>query len=205
MSDETRSLNLPDVTTALAMTLDALRAADTDTAYRVCGTSAALLQGVTLPAGDIDILLASREDVDTFAAALSAFPCLYTASWLSETSQYFTKFEVNGVRVEFSTVERQVESDGWECVGSGPWQHYVLITCGSHHVPVVRLELRLVTELLRDRADRYDPLLDHLGTHGFDADLLQRAMNACRIPAHRRRLVQDRLGRPSLPFAPPPA
>ncbi|MEV0144763.1 MULTISPECIES: hypothetical protein [unclassified Nonomuraea] len=195
MGDGTRSLNLTDITTALDKALVALGATGTDMAYRVCGTSAALLQGVPLPVGDIDILLAGRDDVDTFAAALSSFPCRYAASWLPESSQYFTRFEVNGVDVELSTVERQVDSDAMECVGSGPWQHYVPIACGSHHVPVVRLELRLVTELLRDRADRYDPLLDHMGTHGFDADLLHRAMNAHRIPAHRRRLVQDRLAR----------
>ncbi|MEU6713785.1 hypothetical protein ABZ897_20110 [Nonomuraea sp. NPDC046802] len=198
MGDETRSLSLADVTTALDMALDARGAADTDMAYRVCGTSAALLQGVRLPVGDIDILLASREDVDTFAAALSSFPCLYTASWIPESSQYFTRFQVKGVQVELSTVERQADSDAMECLGSGPWQHHVLITCGSHHVPVVRLELRLVSELLRDRADRYDPLLDYLGTHGFDSDLLQRAMNAHHIPAHHQRLVQDRLARSAL-------
>lgn len=205
MGDGKRSLNLTDITTTLDMALDALGAAGADTAYRVCGTSAALLQGVPLPVGDIDVLLASREDVDTFAAALSSFPCLYTASWLPESSQYFARFEVNGVELELSTVERRVDSDAMECVGSGPWQHYVLITCGSHHVPVVRLELRLGSELLRDRADRYDPLLDYMGTRGFDSDLLQRAMNACRIPAHRQRLIQDRLARSALgtPSLPP--
>ncbi|MFI6906958.1 hypothetical protein ACIBKY_37260 [Nonomuraea sp. NPDC050394] len=185
MGDRTRSLS-----TALAMALDV---ADPGTAYRVCGTSAALLQGVPLPARDIDILLAGRDDLDRFAAALSAFPCLYEASWLPETSQYFTRFDVNGVDLELSTVERQADSDALECVGSGPWQHHVLITCGSHQVPVVRLELRLATELLRERPDRYEPLLDHLSTHGFDADLLERAMDAHAIPAHHRRLVQARL------------
>ncbi|GAA3702762.1 hypothetical protein GCM10022224_080700 [Nonomuraea antimicrobica] len=203
MDHGARSLNLTDVTTALNITLDALEAAKTDTAYRVCGTSAALLQGVPIPAGDIDILLASREDVNTFAAALSSFRCLYAASWFPESSQYFTRFEVNGIEVELSTVERQVDSDGMECAGSGPWQHYVLITCGSHQVPVVRLELRLVTELLRDRPDRYDPLLDYLGTHGFDSDLLQRAMNAHQIPAHHRRLTQDRLAHSAFDTPPP--
>jgi hypothetical protein len=58
---------------------------------------------------------------------------------------------------------------------------------------VVRLELRLVTELRRDRPDRYEPLLDHMSVHKFDAELLQRAMNARCISAERQRLVQDRL------------
>ncbi|MFB9631120.1 hypothetical protein [Nonomuraea helvata] len=193
MGDGEPSLRLTDVTTALDTALTALRAADADLDYRMGGTSAALLQGVHLPAGDIDLLVARREDVDTFAAALSSFPCLYPASWIPESLQYFARYEVNGVKVEISTVEWQVDSDGWECAGPGPWQHYVVVTCGSHRVPVVRLELRLATEVLRDRPDRYEPLLDHMGAHGFDSDLLQTAMKARRLPAERQRMIQDRL------------
>lgn len=114
--------------------------------------------------------------MDTFGAALASFPCLHAASWLPESSQYFARYEVHGVKVEMSTVERQVDSDGMECVGRGPWQHYVWIACGSHQVPAVRLELRLATELVRDRADRYEPLLDHMSAHGCDFSLLHRAM-----------------------------
>jgi hypothetical protein len=80
-----------------------------------------------------------------------------------------------------------------ECIGRGPWQHHVLITCGRHRVPVVRLELRLATELLRDRPDRYEPLLDHMAVRGFDADLLDRAMTARDLSTERRRFVADRL------------
>jgi hypothetical protein len=187
------SLQLADVTTALTTVLTALKAVDPSPAYRVVGTSAALLQGARLPVGDIDLLVAQRENVDTFAAALSSFPCLHAASWLPEASQYYVNYDVNGVDVGMSTVEKQADSDGMECIGRGPWQHYVLITCGSHRVPVVRLELRLVTELRRDRPDRYEPLLGHMSVHGFDAELLQRAMNVRCISAERQRLVQDRL------------
>ncbi|WP_214325287.1 hypothetical protein [Nonomuraea sediminis] len=190
------SLRLEDVTSALETTLTALTAVGAaDLMYRVGGTGAALLQGVQLPVGDVDVLLARREDVDTVAAALSSFPCLYAASWLPESSQYFARYEVNGVDLEISTVEQEDDSDGMECVGHGPWQHFVLITCGSHRVPVVRLELRLATELLRDRSDRYEPLLDHMAAHGFDADLLDRAMTARGLSAERQRLVNDRLAR----------
>ncbi|HEX4815420.1 MAG TPA: hypothetical protein VFV66_21970 [Nonomuraea sp.] len=195
MGDATRSFTREAMTATLETALDAFRAARITVAYRVCGTSAALLQGVPLPAGDIDVLLATREDVDTFAAALSSFPCLHAASWLPESWQYFTRFEVKGIELELSTVERPVDSDAMECTGAGPWRHYVLIPCGAHQVPAVRLELRLATELLRDRPDRYRPLLDHMRTHGFDGDLLRRAMTACGIPVDRRRLVLDRLTR----------
>ncbi|WP_049567474.1 hypothetical protein [Nonomuraea sp. SBT364] len=187
------SLQLVDVASALEETLTALRAVGAAPAYRVGGTGAALLQGVQLPVGDLDLLLARREDVDTVAAALSPFPCLYATSWLPESAQYFARYEVNGVHVEISTVEQETDSDGMECVGRGPWQHYVMITCGSYRVPVVRLELRLATELLRDRPDRYEPLLDHLATYGFDAALLHRAMTARDLPPERRHYVTDRL------------
>ncbi|MEV4839120.1 hypothetical protein AB0K05_31795 [Nonomuraea sp. NPDC049486] len=197
MGDGDASLRPADVTAALDTALTALRAVGADPVYRVVGTSAALLQGVHLPVGDIDLLVTRREDVNAFAGALSSFPCLYAASWLPEASQYFTDYDVNGVAVGMSTLEEQVDSDGMECAGHGPWRHYVLIRCGSHRVPVVRLELRLITELLRDRPDRYEPLLDHLGTYGFDPDLLQRAMTARRLPAERRRLVQELLARSS--------
>jgi hypothetical protein len=191
------SLRLVDVTSALEATLTALRAVGADPMYRVGGTGAALLQGVHLPVGDVDLLVARREDVDTFAAALSSFPCLYAASWFPESSQYFARYEVNGVQLEISTVEQETDSDGMECIGRGPWQHYVLITCGSHRIPVVRLELRLATELLRDRSDRYEPLLDHMAMQGFDADLLDRAMAARGLSVERQHLVNDRLAHSS--------
>ncbi|MEU4233906.1 hypothetical protein AB0F17_57350 [Nonomuraea sp. NPDC026600] len=193
MGDGAASLRLVDVTSALEAALTALKAVGADPMYRVGGTSAALLQGVHLPVGDVDVLVARREDVDTVAAALSSFPCLYAASWFPESSQYFARYEVNGVQLEISTVEHETDSDEMECIGRGPWQHYVLITCGSHRVPVVRLELRLATELLRDRSDRYEPLLDHMATQGFDADLLDRAMAARGLSVERQRLVHDRL------------
>ncbi|MFI7044568.1 hypothetical protein ACQP10_26565 [Streptosporangium sandarakinum] len=195
MGDGEPSLRLTDVVTTLDTALTALSAVDADFDYRVGGTGAALLQGVRLPAGDIDLLVARREDVDTFATALSSFPCLHPAAWLPAASQYFARYEIDGVKMEISTVERQVDSDGLECAGPGPWRHYVMVTCGSHRVPVVRLELRLATELLRDRPDRYEPLLDHMGAHGFDSGLLRTAMDAHRLPVERRRLVRDRLTR----------
>ncbi|GAA3126634.1 hypothetical protein ACFFR3_23555 [Nonomuraea salmonea] len=172
-------MRLTDVTSTMETILTAL---PTVPPYRVGGTSAALLQGVHLPAGDIDVLVARRADVDTFAAALSPFPCPYPAAWLPETAQYFTRYEVNGVIVEISTVERETDSDGMECIGRGPWQHCVQVTCGAHRVPVVRLELRLATELARDRPDRYEPILGHLAAHGCDAALLRRALTANGVP-----------------------
>ncbi|GAA1631976.1 hypothetical protein GCM10009733_031060 [Nonomuraea maheshkhaliensis] len=134
--------------------------------------------------------------MNTFAAALSSHPCLYPPTWIPESSQYFTRYEVHGVQVEISTVEQETDSDALECIGVGPWRHHVLIPCGPHHVPVVRLELRLATELLRDRPDRYEPLLDHLSAHGYDADLLHRALTARPLPPDSHHYVETRLTQP---------
>nr|BFE73548.1 hypothetical protein GCM10020092_068490 [Actinoplanes digitatis] len=66
--------------------------------YRLVGTGAALAQGVRLPYGDIDILVARRSDVDLFAVALAGFPCLTEPVWLSEAGQYYARFAVGGHR-----------------------------------------------------------------------------------------------------------
>jgi hypothetical protein len=144
--------------------------------YRLVGTSAALLQGVELHAGDVDILVRRRADVDSIAAALSRFPCLRPPVWLPDARQYFAHYQVDDIGVEASTVERPADTDALECVGKGPWQHYVQVQCGKHMVPAVRLELRLVSELYRGRPDRYLPLIDHMRVHGADLQLVLRGM-----------------------------
>ncbi len=50
-----------------------------------------------------------------------------------------------------STVEKQVDSDGMECVGDGPWQHYYM---GSHEFD---------SDLLQRAADVAESLLEHDG------------------------------------------
>ncbi|MEU1468326.1 hypothetical protein ABZ434_08895 [Streptomyces sp. NPDC005761] len=144
--------------------------------YRLVGTGAALAQGVQLPVSDVDILMIRRGDVDRAAASLSGFPCRDSPVWLSDARQYFARFEVEGIEVEISTVERSADTDTLECVGRGPWQHFVRVGVGRHLVPAVSLELRLVTELVRSRPDRYEPLMEHMRLHGADLPLLRKAM-----------------------------
>jgi hypothetical protein len=162
--------------------------------YRLVGTGAALAQGVRLPAGDIDILLARRSDVDRCAAALAEFPCLTAPVWLADPGQYYVRFAVEGIDVGFSTVELPTHTDTVECMGSGPWRHYVDVAVEEHLIPAVCLELRLVSELVRDRTDRYQPLIAHLRQHGGDPDLLRRSMRDRGVgPAIQRRTL-DQLG-----------
>jgi hypothetical protein len=119
--------------------------------HRLVGTAAAALQGVDLPVGDIDLLVSRRQDVDAVAQALAAFPRIATPRWLPASHQYFAAYSIDGVEFSVSTVETPCSEDGWECQGPGPWRHYVTVD----GINCVRLELRLTTELLRGRPDRY--------------------------------------------------
>ncbi len=150
--------------------------------YRLVGTASALLQGVPLPAKDIDILVKNRAEVDAFGAALAAFECLVPPAWLPEMRQYYANYSVNGVEVGISTVEIESEADTIETFGRGPWDHFLLVTVGKYQVPAVALELRLITELYRDRPDRYKPLIEFIIQHGCDHGFLKRGLEYRGLP-----------------------
>jgi len=155
-------------------------------AYRLVGTGAAMLHGVNLPVGDLDLLLLDRAGVDAFCAALAPFECLEPAAWLPQARQYYANYAVNGIEVGLSTVEVETESDTIETFGPGPWElHYSLLPCGPYRVPTVDLELRLITELYRDRPDRYTPLIAYLREHGCDLDLVRRGLSGGRLSQDR--------------------
>jgi hypothetical protein len=80
--------------------------------------------------------------------------CLFPPTWLADQRQYFGRYLVDGVVVELSTVEGQTDSDAIECVGRGPWEHFDLVACGPHQVPTIATELRLLSELVRQRRSR---------------------------------------------------
>lgn len=177
----------------LSLVLDRLEPDAADLEYRLVGTGAALAQGVQLPAGDIDILAARRSEVDRFAAALSGFPCLEPPAWHPDDRQYFTRFQVSEVDVEASTVEVPTDTDTFECIGRGPWQHYVDLDFGKHTVPAVVLELRLVSELVRNRPDRYLPLIEHMRSHSADLQLTRRAMSDRGVDPQLQQRILDQL------------
>lgn len=188
------TLDGPAVRTILATLLDLLADAP-PVRVRLVGTAAALVQGVDLPVGDVDVLVADRAGVDAIAAALAGAPCSDPPVWIPQSHQYFTRFQLHGGTVEFSTVEGTVPDDGHEGPGRGPWDHWTPAPIGDGRTfPAVALELRLVTELLRNRPDRITPLLTHLRTHGANRPLLTRAMTARAIPQPRRTAILRALG-----------
>jgi len=156
--------------------LDHAMPACADVEYRLVGTGAALLRGVELPAGDIDILMKKKDGVEAFCQTLKSFRCIEPASWLEDARQYYANYEVGGVEVGLSTVEIETDSDAFETIGRGPWEHFSFISCGPYSVPAVSLELRLATELYRNRLDRYAPILQYLRGYGCDVNLVRRGM-----------------------------
>jgi len=126
--------------------------------YRLIGTAAALLHGVPIEPGDVDLLAASRADVDLFARALRDCHCLTAPVWMPDARQYYVAFEVDGVKVEASTVEWPTDSEFMESLGSGPWTHFTDIVVGDKLVPTVALELRLATEVRRGRAEHAEAI-----------------------------------------------
>jgi len=177
----------------LSLILDLLDPDTSGFTYRLVGTGAALAQGVHLPTGDIDVLVTRRAEVDRFAAALSRFRCLDPPAWLPAARQYFTHFMIDEIKVGASTVEVPTDSDAIECIGRGPWQHYVDVDFGRHVVPAVALELRLVTELVRNRPDRWTPLIEHMQKHGADLQLVRRSMSERGVDLTLQREVLDQL------------
>jgi hypothetical protein len=186
-------LSLQQLRDTLIIVLDHAMPACAEVEYRLVGTSAALLQGVPLPAGDIDILVKARASVDAFGAALASYRCLFAPAWMPHSGQYYAEYEVNGVGVQFSTVEGETGSDAMECVGCGPWEHYVLVPCGPYTIPAVALELRLISELARDRPDRSTPLIQHMRVHRCDIELVRRGMEARSLPQALQDHVLDQL------------
>jgi hypothetical protein len=186
-------LSLQQLRDTLILVLDHAMPACAEVEHRLVGTSAALLQGVPLPAGDIDILVKERPSVDAFGAALASYKCLFAPAWMPHSGQYYAEYDVNGVGVQISTVEGEIVSDAIECLGSGPWEHYVLVPCGPYTIPAVGLELRLTTELARDRPDRFKPLIQHMRAHGCDIELVRRGMEARTLPQALQEHVLDQL------------
>lgn len=153
-----------------------------------------MLHGVSLPAADMDILVRERSHVDAFGSALSQFRCLAAPAWLAPSKQYYANYEVNGVEVGISTVEVASDADTVETFGRGPWEHFVLLRCGRYAVPTVALELRLITELFRNRPERYRALVRFMQSHGCDLDLIRRGMAAIRLPQAMQDDVFEKLG-----------
>ena len=196
-----RHIDQPTLHGVLLKVLPKLQAVLAETDYRLVGTAAALSYGCELPVGDVDFLMRDRKHVDAFSDALSEYHCLVkprSEQWSpppQEAGQYWCRYDIDGISVEASTVEVNTESDCIEVSGSGPWTHHVGMKVGMCVLPTVKIELRLATELSRNREDRYEPILGWMAKNGCDLSLLKRAMDARRVPVGLQQAVLLRLAR----------
>jgi len=172
-------LTRPDVERALAPLTSVL--AHVPESIRVVGTASSLLRGIDLPVGDVDVLARDRGTVMRLstAAADAGAACLVDPT--EAGPQYFAEFETAGVHVSFSTVEVAGSAVG-ECIGAWPWRHFDLIELGGSPLPLVASELRLLSEVMRLRPDRWEPIGRHLSEVGVDDELFAAALS--RLEAH---------------------
>jgi hypothetical protein len=183
------------LTLILIQLLDHILPAFDQVLYRLVGTAASVLHGVEVAMHDIDLLAKERAGVDLFGALMAPhFPCIVSPALLPGARQYFCAYAVAGTTVEMSTVEAETDSDAMECVGRGPWEHFRLLPCGIYRVPTVSLELRLVSELVRDRTDRFIPLVRYMQQHGCDLRLVERGMQARRLDPELQLEILTQLG-----------
>jgi hypothetical protein len=177
----------------LVIFLDQVMPACAQVDYRLVGTGAALLHGVALPAADVDILVRDRQSVDAFNSEFSTNQLLEPPTWLEWTHQYYANYNVNGIEVGISTVEIDCDVDTIETFGCGPWVHYTLLTCDRYLIPTVSIELRLITEVYRNRPDRYLPIIQFMQTHGCDCEFICRGMKAASVPQALQTELFDKL------------
>lgn len=140
---------------------------------RVVGTASSVLNGIDLPAGDVDILARDRPTVDTLARAAedAGFVIEMAPAWLPPV-QYFSRCYSGKVRVEFSTIEVEGRPEPL-C-----WRHFTVVDLDGVSVRMEPSELRLATEVARNRPDRWIPIARHLARNGYDEDLLGPAIPA---------------------------
>lgn len=193
-----RALGRDDVVAAIRGILPLLEALGDD--VRMVGTASSLLRGIELPVADVDILARQRATVDdlTVGTAAAGGRCVVGPAWLENPGfgQYFTEFDLSGVRVELCTVEPMPGGTlpFGECAGSAPWAYFDVVLVEGHRVPLVASELRLLSEIARFRPDHWRPIAAHLAREGYDHDRFDAALEG--LPPELRHVMQDAVRHP---------
>jgi len=90
-------------------------------------------------------------------------------------------------------VEYKAETDGMECYGEEPWKHYITKGMGKYDVPVVKQELRLISEVSRKREERVESLIDHIKEIEGDLELLKRGFSERKISEEIQKGIFDKI------------
>ena len=129
-------------------------------------------------------------EADDAGAACDASP-----RWVDTPfgGQYISDYRIGGVPIQISTVELSDPDPGYvaECAGDAPWLHFDTIDIDAYAIPVVASELRLLSDVIRGRTDRWRETASFLATHGYDDRLLSDAL--ARLPAALQAEVRETL------------
>jgi hypothetical protein len=164
---------------------------------RIVGTASSLLRGVDVPAGDVDILARTRDVVDELARDLDEAGATREAAprWIDAPfgGQYIADSRVGDVLVQISTVELSEPdpSSLAECAGDAAWRYFDVVDVDGYVIPVVASELRLLSDVIRGRPERWRPVAARLARDGYDEALLETAMS--RLPPERAAEVRAAL------------
>ena len=165
---------------------------------RIVSTASSLLRGVDVPAGDVDILAKTRDVVDELARELDEADATRDAAprWIHTPfgGQYIADARVGGVLVQISTVELSEPDPSYlaECAGDAAWRHFDVVEVGGYTIPVVASELRLLSDVMRGRPERWRPVAASLARDGYDEALLDAVMS--RLPPALEAEVRAALG-----------
>ena len=193
MSQQTAALDDYAIRMTLIKLMQSTFPLSTRLEFRLVGLAAAVVRGVNYTAPDIDFLMRTHADVDTLAAALSAFQCVQAPTWHPKLHEYRASFLVDGVQVNLKTVDIPSDDDTIDTYGPGPWQHYTMVLCGIFRVPTVAPELLLISELRARRPSRYNSIIEILRRRGAELDLVTRGMTNAGIPKTRQLRILKQL------------
>ncbi len=160
----------------------------TSAQWMLVGSAASAVHGVDLSPGDIDVLARTPKDVTTLAAVLPSrdLPVrgdLDPQTFLSTKDEPVVRFGggwtfgrwfLDGETVEAAHIAgvhgRLTETSGREV-----WRHRRLIRWRGRLLPIVPLEVQLVTMVSRELDERVRAAAECLRHNGYDEHLVRRA------------------------------
>jgi hypothetical protein len=178
------------------------------------GSVASILQGAEMDPNDIDIYTRDQDDVSKLSTILakysranpSALP-VHDPEWMSSLPEpYFTqsfpsgftwtkgKWEIDAFQLEVVQISNSagipdsIAGDGiWEG-GQYIWEYSREVEFADYRIPVVPLEIQLESNLRRNREDRTRSIIAAMKKHGYDKELLEKALSSKHKP-----IIQDLL------------
>jgi hypothetical protein len=186
-------------TDALAEVADSLNRGRID--WLLVGSAATALHGVAIDPGDIDVSVATPEDVARAAKLLptTGEPTLC----FDDSSSRWTlgRWLVDGVKVELVHIDDPATTHlVIETRGLLVWRERAVVEWRGHRIPLVPIEVQLATMIARQQETRIEATVAAVGLHSFDVSLLRRAIAdrqsegfAMTVPEELQRLLNPRL------------